>query len=89
MPGRVVAVALPERYEERLGDDVLRRTRAETAGGIPADAGRVPLEDQREPLGLGARSRDDLAIGWVIVGLSGFGDRQARMFHAAILSAGA
>jgi hypothetical protein len=89
MPGGVVATALPERYEKGFGDNIFRRARAKAAGCIPADAGRVPLKQQRERLGLGVRPDDDLPIGRIITDLSGFGDRQVHMVHAAIPSAGA
>jgi 2-polyprenyl-6-methoxyphenol hydroxylase-like FAD-dependent oxidoreductase len=56
-------VAVPEGRQEGLGHDALSRSRAQAAGGVPADAGRVTPEHQREQLRFGPRSRDDLPVG--------------------------
>src|SRR5580692_9444666 len=84
-PVQVVTAALPERREERLGDDVLGRVRAETPGDIAADAGRMAPEQQRELLGFMPRPPDDLRVGWASGRRGGHGALRTCSLHAATL----
>ncbi len=61
-PRGVVAGTHPERGQERVGRDVVRRVVAEAPGRVPVDVGCVPVVEPGKQLRMFQGLRDDVAV---------------------------